>query len=85
MGDHCTSVLKDSSVRPAFQRMFALKDKSVRPPTLAQVPTKRQTSAIKIGLYVHTKDRSVHPLNLAYVSPKVQIAPLMFLETQSPN
>jgi hypothetical protein len=40
VGDHCTSALKDSNVRSAFQRMSTLKDKSVRPPTLAYVRSK---------------------------------------------
>jgi hypothetical protein len=43
MGDHRMSVLKDSSIHSTFQRMFALKEKTVHPPTIAYVRTKRQT------------------------------------------
>jgi hypothetical protein len=43
MGDHSMSVLKDSSIRSTFQCMFALKEKTVHPPTIAYVRTKRQT------------------------------------------
>jgi hypothetical protein len=43
VGDHCMFMLKESSVHPAFQHTSALKDKSVHPPTLAYVRTKRQT------------------------------------------
>jgi hypothetical protein len=40
VGDHRTSALKDSSVRPAFQRTSALKDRGVHPPTLTYVQSR---------------------------------------------
>jgi hypothetical protein len=43
MGDHNTFALEDNSIRPAFQRMSTLKNKSICLPILAYVHTKRQT------------------------------------------
>jgi hypothetical protein len=36
-------------------------------------------------LYIRTTDNSVSPPNLVYIRPKVQIAPVVSLMTQSPT
>jgi hypothetical protein len=44
VGDHRKFALKDSSVRPVFQRTSALKDKGIHPPTLAYVRSRSPIS-----------------------------------------
>ena len=42
----------------------------------------KQQHTSNVSAYVRSKDKSVGPLNLAYVCPKVQIAPLVLSYTK---